>query len=469
MTSIKTSFAIHGHFYQPPREDPRTGIIPQEPGAAPYNNWNERINATCYSPNSKLGNFEAISFNVGPTLAQWIMHNDPGTLARIVDQDRKNFIENGVGNAMAQSYNHTILPLSPREDKITQVRWGIEDFIHIFGHRPEGMWLPETAVDHETLEILAENGIKFTILAPWQAAATQFDYRIPYQVPLQNDRQITVFFYDADISARVSFDPNLTVNADQFIPHTLAPKFAIGAEYPQIVLIASDGELYGHHQPFRDKFLERLIDNSLREEFYQLTYPGLFLKQYPAREQIDIRPNTSWSCHHGIERWRTVCGCTPRAQWKGPLRTAMDELGQNLMDIYLDEIGKFTKFPYELRHRYVHVINGQVTVEELLATFVSKALTTDETNRLIDLLEAQFERQRMFTSCGWFFDDFDRIEPQNNLAYAAQACWLTYKATKIDLAGTMIRQLDQVRSQRSGLQASTVFKYRIDRQLASTY
>jgi alpha-amylase/alpha-mannosidase (GH57 family) len=464
-----TAFAIHGHFYQPPREDPRTGTIPQEPGAAPYENWNERINATCYAPNSKLGNFQAISFNVGPTVAQWIMHNDPGTLARIVEQDRKNFVENGVGNAMAQAYNHTILPLSSREDKITQVRWGIEDFIRIFGHRPAGMWLPETAVDYETLEILAMNNINFTILAPWQAATHHLDYRRPYLVDLPNHRQISVFFYDADVSARVSFDPSLTVNADHFIPQTINPKFTIGADHPQIILVASDGELYGHHQPFRDKFLERVIENGIKDEYVNMTYPGLFLKNHPATEMINIHPYTSWSCQHGVSRWKEDCGCTPYFHWKEPLRKALDQLGKALMEVYLAEFKSFTDHPYEIRHRYIHVINGEVSLDELLRTFVKKPLKSEETNRLQLLLEAQFERQRMFTSCGWFFEDFDRIEPQNNIAYAAQACWLTYKATKIDLATNAIRDLEKVTSQRSGLNASTVFQHQFSREMEPVY
>jgi alpha-amylase/alpha-mannosidase (GH57 family) len=419
----------------------------------------------CYAPNSKLGNFEGISFNVGPTVAEWIMRNDPGTLARIVAQDRKNFTNYGVGNAMAQAYNHTILPLSSREDKITQVRWGIENFIHVFGHRPEGMWLPETAVDEESLEIMAANGIKYTILAPWQAASTNFDYRKPYLVDLPNNQQITVFFYDADISARVSFDPSLTVNADEFIPNTLLPKFAIGADYPQIILIASDGELYGHHQAFRDKFLERLIENGAKDDFVHMTYPGLFLRKHPPTETITIHSNTSWSCHHGVSRWKEDCGCTPYYQWKKPLRLALDQLGEDLLQVYLDEFGKYTNHAYEIRHRYIHVLNGQVSVEELLDTFIDQPLSYDENNRLKILLEAQFERQRMFTSCGWFFEDFDRIEPQNNIAYAAQACSLTYKATNINLFDAATQQLEQVQSHRSGLKASTVFKHRIDWEL----
>ncbi len=463
MTS--TTFAIHGHFYQPPREDPRTGEIPLEPGATPYQNWNERINATCYKPNSQLGNFEAISFNVGPTLGHWLIHNDPGTLARIVEQDRQNLKTYGVGNAIAQAYNHTILPLANYEDKVTQVRWGIEDFIHIFGHRPMGMWLPETAVDQETLYVLASEKIQFTILAPWQAAEREFNYRKPYLVDLDEGKQINVFFYDADISARVSFDPSLTVNADRFIPETLLPKYTIGEQDAQILVIASDGELYGHHQPFRDKFLERLIDNSRKHKQIHMSYPALFLKQHPATEKISIQPDTSWSCYHGVSRWKEACGCTPHSEWKAPLRFALNHLGDQLNQVFQQEFQNFTQHAFELRHRYIHVLLGQVSLDDLLQTFIHKPLTTSERQRLVLLLEAQFERQRMFTSCGWFFDDFDRIEPQNNIAYAAHACWLTYKATGIDLATEAIQHFEQVQSPRSGLRASTVFEHRLDRDV----
>ena len=198
------AFTVHGHFYQPPREDPLTGKIPHEPGATPYLNWNERIHDHDYKPNAVLGNFERISFNVGPTLLDWMAEYDPRTVQQIVEQDRWNIERNGIGNAIAQSYNHTILPLASREDKITQVRWGIADFAHRFGHAPLGMWLPETAVDEETLQILADNKILFTILAPWQADTNLLDTSQPYQVPLKNNKSISVFFYDQDLSTRVS-------------------------------------------------------------------------------------------------------------------------------------------------------------------------------------------------------------------------------------------------------------------------
>lgn len=460
------TFCIHGHFYQPPREDPKTGEIPQEPGATPFPNWNERINAHCYLPNSKLGNFEYISFNIGPTLKHWLVSHDPGTMARIVEQDRSNIKNYGVGNAMAQSYNHTILPLAKRTDKETQIRWGIEDFIHYYGHKPDGMWLPETAVDLESMEVMAANGIQFTILAPWQADTDHLDTTKPYFVELSNNRRMTVFFYDADLSARVSFDPKLTVNADRFIPDALMPKFNQKSEVPQFVMIASDGELYGHHQAFRDKFLERLIHNAHYDSTIRISYPGLWLKEYDVVDEIKIRDKTSWSCHHGVNRWSSFCDCTPHAEWKQPLRHAMDQLGDLLDEIFVDYFSSYLANPFELRHRFIHVIHGSVRPEELLDALIAKPLSDEVKEQMILLLEAQYERQRMFTSCGWFFDDFDRIEPRNNLAYAAHACWLTRRATGIDLMEEAMELLQSVKSWRSGLSASTVFSHWINQEYA---
>ncbi len=217
-------FCIHGHFYQPPREDPLTGEIPVEPGALPYRNWNERIHEQCYRPNAVQGNFEHISFNLGPTLLNWMEASDPRTVAQIVEQDHFNLEKHGVGNAMAQAYNHTILPLASRADKAIQVSWGIADFERRFGHRPAGMWLPETAVDDETLEVLVEHGIQFTILAPWQAEEPDLNPTQPYWADLPGGKRIAVFFYNQDLSTRVSFDPGSTVNADAFLTNFLLPK-----------------------------------------------------------------------------------------------------------------------------------------------------------------------------------------------------------------------------------------------------
>ncbi len=292
MTSA--SFCVHGHFYQPAREDPLTGEIPLEPGAFPFQNWNERIHAHCYRPNAELGNFERISFNIGPTLFEWMAVNYPDTCELIVAQEKRNFERYGVGNGMAQAYHHTILPLASRMEKMTEVRWGIADFQNRFGHVPKGLWLPETAADLETLDILAQCGIEFTILAPWQAADDTVDITQPYWVDLPGGNRIVVFFYQPELSARISFDPSSTTNATTFFREILMPQFhGHGSrDRERIVMMASDGELYGHHQQFRDQFLSHLTQMSVGTDAPQPTYPARWLlNQQPARSiRIRKRP-----------------------------------------------------------------------------------------------------------------------------------------------------------------------------------
>ena len=451
---------IHGHFYQPPREDPLTGTIPIERGAAPYHNWNERINAECYRTNAELGNFENISFNVGPTLFSWLESNDPDTCDQVMQQDRVNLRFHGVGNAMAQGYNHTILPLATPLDKVTQVRWGIEDFKHRFGHAPQGMWLPETAVDFETLEVLADHGITYTILAPWQANDPQVDTRQPYKVGLSHGRHIHVFFYDQDLSTRVSFDPVATSNADEFLVNYVLPKYyptPRGEGEDQLVMIASDGELYGHHQQFRDKFLKHLVNHSAAEHGIKITYPGLWLKEHPVNNWIGVRENTSWSCLHGVVRWEGNCACTPGGQWKASLRQSLNQVASWLDKIYRDSLRPYLDDPWELRHGYIRVLLGEVGVEEYIRSAIGRTVGEDEVSQIALLLKSQFERQRMFTSCGWFFDDFDRIEPTNNVAHAAQAVWLAYQASGTRYADEASRMLRSVKSRRTGLRGDEVF------------
>lgn len=460
------TFCVHGHFYQPPREDPLTQVIPVEPGAAPYHNWNERINAQCYQPNAELGNFEHISFNIGPTLVEWMVKNDPKTLRLIIEQERKNYLKYGVGNGMAQAYNHTILPLASLEDKVTQVRWGIADFEHHFGHKPQGLWLPETAADDETLLVLAKCGIEFTILAPWQADLSNLDPSKPYRVLLPEGRSITVFFYNRDLSTRISFDPGATVNGDRFIAEALLPKFRTTkgkAVDPQMVMVASDGELYGHHQPFRDKFLAYLMDGALKPYPVQSTFPALWMQNNPVVDEVRIHQKSSWSCHHGVTRWEGVCDCAPNNQWKQPLRRGLQQIADAIDEQYLEFVGEYLDDPWELRHQYIQVLLGNTTVEALLASLNHRPIYGRALQQIQDLLRAQFQRQRMFTSCGWFFDDFARIEPRNNVAYAAQAVWLTQQATGVDLAPMALELLHEVRSQRKELRADQVFQEQYQR------
>lgn len=457
------SFCIHGHFYQPPREDPQTGQIPQEAGAAPYNNWNEKIYHNCYRPNADLGNFGRISFNIGPTLCQWLDEYDPALMQKIVEQERSCYLRHGVGNGMAQAYNHTILPLMPRRDKVTQIRWGIDDFVKRFGHRPEGMWLPETAVDHETLEVMAENGLHFTILAPWQARAVDLDVTQPYRIDLGDGKHIAIFFYEQDLSTRISFDPGSTANADLFASEYIAPKFSGLNGRPRFLMAASDGELYGHHQPFRDKFLNFLLSNSLEKNGLELTYPGLWLRKNPPTKSVEILDETSWSCHHGVLRWSGVCSCTPNSEWKALFRDALVKIAEVLDNEFMQAMDLVVEDVWELRHAYSAVLTGRFTAEEYIRQMLGRDIDRGMIEKTNLLLQAQYERQRMFTSCGWFFEDFDRIEPRNNVAYAAQAVWLTELATGKSYEAAAAQWLQVVKSNRSGLTADTVFRRYLQR------
>jgi alpha-amylase/alpha-mannosidase (GH57 family) len=461
------AICVHGHFYQPPREDPITGKIPFESGASPYKNWNERIHAECYRPNAELGNFEHISFNVGPTLFRWLSVQEPVTYQHILDQDKANVRRFGVGNAIAQAFNHTILPLATTADKIIQIGWGIADFEHRFGRKPQGMWLPETAMDLETLSILARYGIEFVVLAPWQAEETGLDLTEPYHVALPDGESITVFFYDGELSSGVSFNPSLTDNADQFANNNVVPHFHGEKERQgddQMLLLASDGELYGHHQPFRERFLAHLMNGASKQAGITPIFPALWLKSHPPRRTIRLRENTAWSCHHGVTRWMGDCDCTPGAgRWKSHLRKALDQLAVTLDGVYFDQVYHYIPKPRQLRERYVEVLLGKTSAEKLINEAAGQALPSEPVLRIQLLLRSQYERQRMYTSCGWFFDDFDRIEPKNNLAYAAQAVRLVHLATGEDLSPQVIRDLKQVSSPRTGLRGDTVFKRHLER------
>lgn len=456
------ALSIHGHFYQPPREDPISGLIPREAGATPYHNWNERVHAECYLPNAQLGNFEKISFNIGPTLFSWMNKYDPVASRLIVAQDAANLRLSGVGNAMAQSYHHTILPLSSREDKVTQVVWGMADFEYRFCHKPMGMWLPETAVDLETLNVMAEQGIEFTILAPWQAECDHLDVTEPYRVALSAGKAITVFFYHQGLSTGISFNPHLTGNADEFVRNMVVPTFQGEKEQrgePQIVMIASDGELYGHHQPFRDRFLAHLINGASASAGLRNTYPALWLKQYPAHKWVSIREGTSWSCHHGVERWKADCECTPGdGRWKDYLRQAFNRLAYRIDKVYADTLISQKIDPWKLRNAYIHVILGQLTAEDLIFQHAGRRVDPAAVERIHLLLEAQHERQRIFTSCAWFYDDFSRIEPRNSVSYAAQAIRLTHLASGEDLSPQFKADLKYIVSQRTGLRGDKVFQ-----------
>ena len=452
-------FCVHGHFYQPPREDPFTGKIPVERGAFPFDNWNEKIYDQCYRPNAELGNFGRISFNIGPTLAVWMEKVHPETYQKIIAQENKVYKETGLSNAMAQSYNHTILPLASRADKETQIHWGLIDFIHRFGHKPQGMWLPEAAVDMETLQVLEEAGIEFTLLAPWQAASRQqIDPVHPYSVSLGGNKRISVFFYDADLSMKVSFVPECTVNADGFLYEEILPKYKKSSRSLNYRIIASDGELYGHHQPFREKFLEWLTTGALINQPVSYSFPAQILRQFPPKVSIRIRENTSWSCHHGVKRWASECPCAEHGEWKHGMRHTFDRIAE-----YVDEEMQLALNPYgidlqEFRNEYAYILTGEEQPREQIARLIGKKLPAEEEEKLLMLMQAQYERQRMYTSCGWFFGDFERLEARNNLAYAAMAVYLLEKATgNKEYYRKIYRALTRLVNTTTGVRASTIF------------
>ena len=449
--------SVHAHFYQPPREDPFTGLIPDEAGAEPFKNWNERIFANCYLPNIKLGNFSKLSFNVGPTLANWMEKVHPEALSEIVKADRENVVRYGVGNAIAQGYHHTILPLANRRDKQTQVCWGIHEFERIFKRKPQGFWLPETAVDMETLEVLAENGIEFTILAPWQADEKDVDPRKAYRVVLKDHQSIKVFFYHSGLSSRISFDPSATVNADQFIRNFVKPEFSAMSEN-QWLLMASDGELYGHHQTFRDKFLSYMLNGSAASQNVEYSFPALQLQKQQIFPLIKIRNETSWSCHHGVQRWRGVCGCTPNGEWKKHLREALEKLQIEIDKVFVEVCSGMLRDPWQARDRYIEVISGEKKFPDWIQEQASILLNEQQIDVFKKIFMAELDSQRMFASCAWFFEDLNRIEPRNSVNYGAHAVWLVRQATGKDISTGILSELERSRSWQTDVSAADFFR-----------
>ena len=451
------SFCIHAHFYQPPREDPHTGIIPIEPSAQPFSNWNEQIYAHCYHPNADIHNFRKISLDIGPTLFRWLEKNKPETYQQILDQERENYQIYQASNAMAQPYYHIILPLASRQDKLTQILWGIHDYQRRFGHAPDGMWLPECAVDYETLEILAECDLRFTILTSWQAHAEPLDITHPYWVELPSGNDIVAFFYEGYLSGLISFDPPSTRNADDFVTQRLLPTYPPDDQKESLIMLASDGELYGHHARFRDQFLSHLLDGTANANGLKVIFPGVWIDEFPIENSISINPNTSWSCHHGIQRWRSICPCSPEAAWKEPLRHALDQLAASIDQVYLDITQAYFKDPWRLRNEYISVLLGEMQTDELIRS-QTKNIDSEEIRKIEKLLAAEDNRMKMFTSDAWFFDQFDRIEPRNAVHFATYACWLVKQATGIDLTPTAIADLSLVKSTTNGLSGEQVFR-----------
>ncbi len=450
-------FCIHGHFYQPPREDPFTGEVPREVGAEPYSNFNEKITAECYTPNAQVGNFARISFNLGGTLAAWMARHAPDTYNKIVAADRANLVTYGVGNAVAQSVHHTILPLANARDKLTQVLWGIASFRYRFGRDPVGMWLPEMAVDRATLQVLAEAGIKYTILSAEQVHGPLGGAKGlgagPYWVRLEDRRSIAVFVRDTYLSNTLSFDMDRYRSPAEWTQaHLLTfPSHAGAGLKPGggrregaggLILVATDGETFGHHHRSGVEFLRLLLSRDLSRAGYEITYLNRYLKEHPPRAEVEVLDGTSWSCAHGVARWATGCPCTAGdSTWKRALRTALTTLSDQLDGVYEETLSVLVRDPWRVRDRYIQVVLGIVRGPDFIAAHAIDGLTSAQVGRALLLLQAQLHRQRMYTSCAYFFEELSRPEPRYAIANAARAILLTRRAVGVDLLPGFRRDL----------------------------
>jgi alpha-amylase/alpha-mannosidase (GH57 family) len=477
---VERYICIHGHFYQPPRENPWLEAIEIQDSAHPYHDWNERVTSECYAPNSAsrirgdkgritdiVSNYASISFNFGPTLLSWMETSAPELYQAVLDADRQGMAwRSGHGNAIAQCYNHLIMPLANSRDKLTQVVWGIRDFEHRFGRFPEGMWLPETAVDPETLDILAAQGIKFTILAPRQAArirrigtekwqdvrGSRIDPTRAYLCILPSGRRITVFFYDGPISQAVAFEKLL--NSGEDFAGRLVTGFSDSRQWPQILNIATDGETYGHHHRFGDMALANALGYIEKRVQAALTNYGEYLSRYPPAYEVEVLGNSSWSCYHGIERWRGDCGCSTgghpgwNQRWRAPLREALDWLRDRMLPAFGDKAGEYLRDPWKARDEYIDVIldRSEESVEAFLAGHALKELNSDEKVTVLKLLENQRHAMLMYTSCGWFFDDISGIETVQVIQYAGRAIQLAEGLFGTELEGGFLERLAGAKS-----------------------
>jgi alpha-amylase/alpha-mannosidase (GH57 family) len=445
---------IHGHFYQPPRSDPSTGQIPQEASAAPYANWNERITAECYSPMAIAGHFEAISFNLGSTLARWLAQNADETYEKIVRGEQAYYAAHGVGNGLAQPAHHTILPMARRRDKICQVRWGLASFAHRFGHPPAGMWLPEMAVDLETLETISSEGVRFVILSDEQVEGELVAGAGPYQVRLRGSKDIAIFVRDRALSNSLSFTMPEPDTIQEWLDQHLTPRQSDG----DLLLIATDGETFGHHNPQGVEVLTDIL-SAAAENAFELTTLELYLSQNPPQHDITIIENTAWSCSHRLGRWVSGCDCTPGdGRWKGTLRRALDNLACDLDTVFLKETQRLGIGAWELRDSYIEVVLGKTDGPSFLVAHDLGHLDSQDEHLLLMLLEAQLYRQRMYASCTFFFDDLDRLEPRYAIANGFKALSLTKQATGEDLTSSFRRDLSVAVSGVSGKSGSDVLE-----------
>jgi alpha-amylase/alpha-mannosidase (GH57 family) len=452
---------IHGHFYQPPRENAWLEEIETQPSAYPYHDWNELINAQCYMPNSIArimddksrvieitSNYSRMSFDFGPTLLSWLEEHQPDVYAAILEADKesqRNY--SGHGSALAQAYNHIIMPLANTQDKYTQVYWGIRDFEHRFKRQPEGMWLPEAAVDMETLDIMSSQGIKFVILAPRQALRVRkirerewhevnentIDTTLPYKIKLGARRDINIFFYNSAIAVDVAFHGLLSSGEE--LANRLVNSLKPDNGKPQLAHIATDGESYGHHHLFGEMALAYAFYHINKNNLARITNYGEFLELHPPVNEVQIRENSSWSCVHGVERWRSDCGCTNHyhpgwnQKWRTPLRKALDWLRDTANNECEKRAKSLFKDLWGARNGYIEVIldRSSKNIKQFMDKYATHKLNREETVTALKIMEIQRHSLLMYTSCGWFFDDLARIETVQVIQYASRVAELAHE------------------------------------------
>ncbi|HEV7515491.1 MAG TPA: DUF3536 domain-containing protein [Thermoanaerobaculia bacterium] len=470
---------IHGHFYQPPRENPWLETVEAQDSAYPYHDWNERITAECYGPNALarilddegqveriVNNYARMSFNFGPTLLSWLEAQAPEVYRAVLAADhdgRERF--SGHGGALAQGYHHSILPLANPRDKRTEIVWGLADFAHRFGRPAEGFWLPETAVDVESLEILAEQGVRFTLLEPrqarrfrllsggeWQEAPGGVNSRVPYRVHLPSGRTLALFFYDGAISRAVAFE-RLLANGETLVGRLLGA-FSSENGRPELVHIATDGETYGHHHRFGDMALAYALRRLEEHPAVTLTNYGEILERHPPEMEVEIAEGTSWSCAHGIERWRSDCGCSTGGEagwnqaWRAPLREALDGLRDELAIRYETAAAPLFADPWAARDAYVQVLldRSAESVAGFLGQQARRDLAEAEHGRALKLLELTRQTLLMYTSCGWFFNDLAGIETIQVLRYAGRAVQLAEELFGEPVEERFLARLEKAKS-----------------------
>jgi alpha-amylase/alpha-mannosidase (GH57 family) len=450
---------IHGHFYQPPRENPWLEQIEIQESARPFHDWNQRVAYECYRPNSRarildqnsrlrevINNYEHISFDFGPTLLSWLERHAADAYQAILEADIASAkMRSGHGNALAHAYNHMILPLASSRDKLTQILWGIEDFRRRFKREPEGMWLPETAVDTESLSILATNGIKFTLLAPSQARRFRasskdnwvslnpgsIDPSRPYLCRLPKGRHIVIFFYDGPISRAIAFEGLL--DSGEELRNRLVAAFSEKRAWPQLVHIATDGESYGHHHRFGEMALAYALERLMAEPDLRLTNYGEYLELHPSTAEVEIIQNSAWSCAHGVGRWSQDCGCSVsqrpdwNQKWRTPLRKALDIVRDRVDTLFEQRGSSIFKRPWEARDDYIKVVlEDRPRIGPFFKNHGLRRLNKESRTEGLRLLELQRNRMLMYTSCGWFFDDISGIETLQILRYAARVLQIAY-------------------------------------------